>query len=138
MGFRNFDGTKNLPYLSPYINFVYQNLMNNRCDNQTTSNNHSNIIKREKHERSNCWELNPGQLVMTTSCSATELQLPQQYPPHALPLKLTTTNIWCTFLISGDSLHQYKLIIKTQPISSARGHLNQCTLRAVTLSNGEI
>ena len=31
-------------------------------------------MKREEHERSNCWEVNPGQLVMTTSCSATELR----------------------------------------------------------------
>ena len=54
--------------------------MNNGCDNQTTSNNQSNIIKREKHERSNCWESNLGQLVMTTSCSATELQLPAMPP----------------------------------------------------------
>ena len=108
--------------ITSYLNINY---MNNQCDNQATSNNQSNIIKREKHERSSCWESNPGQLVMTTSCSATELQLPQQCPLHALPPKLTTTNNWFTFLISGDSLHQYKLIIKTQPISSGRGHLNQ-------------
>ena len=33
------------------IHFAY---MKNYCVNQTTNNNQCNIIKRKKHERSNC------------------------------------------------------------------------------------
>ena len=60
--------------------------------------------KEGKHERSNCWELYPGQVVMTTSCSATETQLQEQCLFHVLPLKVTITKNQCTFLICGDSL----------------------------------
>ena len=71
-------------------------------------------MKREKHERSNYWELNLGQLVMTTSA------LPLSYNCHSN----ASLMLWVTYiLLISDSPPISLAILLMTLLASAIQHL---------------